>query len=74
MEVGNQVQAGQPLLAIVPLEGTWITANYKETQLEKGEAGPEGIDQGGHLSGQDVHGKGRQHHGRHRVGVRPFPP
>jgi membrane fusion protein (multidrug efflux system) len=35
VEVGNQVQAGQPLLAIVPLEGTWVTANYKETQLEK---------------------------------------
>ena len=35
VEVGNQVQAGQPLLAIVPLEGTWVTANYKETQLER---------------------------------------
>jgi membrane fusion protein (multidrug efflux system) len=35
VEVGNQIQAGQPLLAIVPLEGTWITANYKETQLER---------------------------------------
>jgi len=35
VEVGNQIQPGQPLLAIVPLEGTWITANYKETQLER---------------------------------------
>ena len=35
VEVGNQIQAGQPLLALVPLEGTWITANYKETQLER---------------------------------------
>jgi membrane fusion protein (multidrug efflux system) len=35
VEIGNQVQAGQPLLAIVPLEGTWVTANYKETQLER---------------------------------------
>lgn len=34
-EVGNQVQAGQPLLAVVPLGDIWITANYKETQLEK---------------------------------------
>ena len=34
-EVGNQVQAGQPLLAVVPLaqEQIWITANYKETEL-----------------------------------------
>jgi membrane fusion protein (multidrug efflux system) len=35
-EVGNQVQAGQPLMALVPLaaEEIWITANYKETQLK----------------------------------------
>lgn len=34
VEVGNQIQAGQPLMAIVPLEDVWIVANYKETQLE----------------------------------------
>lgn len=39
VEIGNQVQAGQPLLAIVPLDGTWITANYKETQLERVKPG-----------------------------------
>jgi membrane fusion protein (multidrug efflux system) len=38
-ETGNQVQAGQPLMAIVPLDGTWITANYKETQLERVKPG-----------------------------------
>ena len=32
-EVGNQVGAGQPLMAIVPLNDVWIVANYKETQL-----------------------------------------
>ena len=32
-EIGQIVQAGQPLLAIVPLETVWITANFKETQL-----------------------------------------
>jgi membrane fusion protein (multidrug efflux system) len=37
VEIGNQVQAGQPLMAVVPLdqEDIWITANYKETQLKK---------------------------------------
>ncbi len=35
VEKGNQIQAGQPLLAVVPIEGTWITANLKETQLER---------------------------------------
>ena len=33
VEVGNQVQAGQPLLAVVSLKEAYIVANYKETQL-----------------------------------------
>ena len=33
-EVGNQVQPGQPLMAIVALDDIWVTANYKETQLK----------------------------------------
>jgi membrane fusion protein (multidrug efflux system) len=34
LEVGNRVQAGQPLLGLVQPE-VWITANYKETQLAR---------------------------------------
>jgi len=36
VEVGNQIQAGQPLMSVVPLDqkDVWITANYKETQLK----------------------------------------
>ena len=33
VEPGQIVQAGQPLLAVIPLEMVWITANFKETQL-----------------------------------------
>lgn len=33
VEVGQVIQPGQPLLAIVQLEGLWVTANFKETQL-----------------------------------------
>jgi membrane fusion protein (multidrug efflux system) len=33
VEVGQVVQPGQPLLAVVDLERVWIVANYKETQL-----------------------------------------
>ena len=33
VEVGQLVQAGQPLLTVVSDTGTWITANFKETQL-----------------------------------------
>jgi membrane fusion protein (multidrug efflux system) len=34
VEIGQVVQAGQPLLALVNLTDTWITANFKETQLK----------------------------------------
>ena len=33
VEVGQRVQPGQPLMAIVPLHRIYIEANYKETQL-----------------------------------------
>ena len=39
VEPGNQIQAGQPLMALVPLENLWIQANYKETQLTKVKKG-----------------------------------
>ena len=34
VEPGQVIQPGQPLLAIVPVEDIWITANFKETQLK----------------------------------------
>lgn len=33
VEVGQLVAPGQPLMAIVADTGTWVTANFKETQL-----------------------------------------
>ena len=39
MEAGNQIQAGQPLMAVVPLQDVWVVANYKETQIEKVKPG-----------------------------------
>src|SRR4030043_2360652 len=39
VEIGNQIQPGQPLMAVVPLDDIWITANYKETQLERVKPG-----------------------------------
>jgi membrane fusion protein (multidrug efflux system) len=32
---GQVVQAGQPAMALVQIDDVWITANFKETQLEK---------------------------------------
>jgi membrane fusion protein, multidrug efflux system len=34
VEVGMNVQPGQQLLSIVPLNDVWVTANFKETQLK----------------------------------------
>jgi membrane fusion protein, multidrug efflux system len=39
VEVGQIIQAGQPLLALIPLENVWVTANFKETQLTNMRAG-----------------------------------
>lgn len=33
VEVGQIVQPGQGLMTVIPLQDTWITANFKETQL-----------------------------------------
>jgi membrane fusion protein (multidrug efflux system) len=33
VELGQVVQPGQPLMALIPLDKVWITANFKETQL-----------------------------------------
>ncbi|MBI3246454.1 MAG: HlyD family secretion protein [Deltaproteobacteria bacterium] len=33
IEIGQRIQPGQPLLAVVPLQKVYVEANYKETQL-----------------------------------------
>jgi membrane fusion protein (multidrug efflux system) len=44
-EPGQVIQAGQPLMTVIPLEQVWITANFKETQLEDMRVGqPVSID------------------------------
>jgi membrane fusion protein (multidrug efflux system) len=35
VEPGQRVQPGQSLLAVVPLDDVWVTANFKETQLRR---------------------------------------
>src|SRR3984893_572880 len=34
VEVGQNVSIGQEMLEVVPLDDVWVTANFKETQLE----------------------------------------
>jgi membrane fusion protein (multidrug efflux system) len=38
-EIGNRVAEAQPLMMIVATDDTWITANFKETQLARMRAG-----------------------------------
>src|SRR5512147_587499 len=33
VQIGNQIQPGQPLMALVPLGDIWVVANYKETEM-----------------------------------------
>jgi membrane fusion protein, multidrug efflux system len=35
VEVGQLIQPGQALLAVIPLDRVWITANFKETQVDQ---------------------------------------
>jgi membrane fusion protein, multidrug efflux system len=39
VEVGTNVQPGRTLLSIVDLNNVWITANFKETQIERMKPG-----------------------------------
>jgi membrane fusion protein (multidrug efflux system) len=39
VEVGQNISPGQQLMAVVPLEDIWVTANFKETQLRRMKPG-----------------------------------
>ena len=39
VQVGQVVQMGQPLLALVPVEDIWVIANYKEDQIKNMRVG-----------------------------------
>ena len=39
VQVGQQVAAGTPLLAVVPLSNVWVDANFKEVQLQNMRVG-----------------------------------
>lgn len=39
VEVGMNVQPGQTLVSVVPLDDVWVTANFKETQLRSMKVG-----------------------------------
>ena len=57
VEAGNMVQAGQPLMALVPLENLWVVANYKETQLTRVKPGQEVTIKADTFPGKKIKGR-----------------
>ncbi|WP_234683363.1 HlyD family secretion protein [Bradyrhizobium monzae] len=56
LRVGQFVQAGTQLMAIVPAEGAYVVANFKETQLTNVHAGQQVEIEVDTFPGQVVHG------------------
>jgi membrane fusion protein, multidrug efflux system len=56
IEAGQVVQPGQPLLALVTLEDVWVTANFKETQLNEMRVGQRAIVEVDALGGKQFNG------------------
>ena len=56
VEPGQVIQAGQPLMALVDLERVWITANFKETQLESMKPGQKATVEVDALGGREFEG------------------
>lgn len=58
VQVGQRVQPGAPLMAVVPLHEVWVDANFKETQLTRMRLGqPVTIT-------SDLYGGGVTYHGQ----------
>ncbi len=58
IQVGMHIDAGVPLMAVIPLDQIWVNANYKETQMKKMRIGQR-VKITSDLYGSDVlfHGK-----------------
>jgi membrane fusion protein (multidrug efflux system) len=57
IEVGQQVQPGQPLFALIARDDVWVVANFKETQLADVRPGQLASIEVDALGGQELHGK-----------------
>jgi membrane fusion protein (multidrug efflux system) len=56
VEVGQVIQPGQPILALVSLGDVWVTANFKETQLKNMRAGQAATVEVDALGGREFKG------------------
>ena len=58
VQLGQQVAAGTPLMAVVPLDRVWVDANFRETQLKDLRIGQRTTVVA------DVYGSGQTFHGK----------
>jgi len=73
VELNQNVAPGQNLLTLVSLEGLWVTANFKETQLKHMSAG-QTVDISVDSTGKKYHGKVTQIGGATGSVLSLFPP
>jgi membrane fusion protein (multidrug efflux system) len=57
INVGQVVQAGQPVLALVQIDDPWVTANFKETQLKDMRPGQRAVISVDAYGGREYKGK-----------------
>ena len=57
VEAGQIVQPGQPLMAVIPLDDVWVTANFKETQLQHMRPGQRVTVKVDAIGGKEFNGK-----------------
>lgn len=72
--VGANLSVGQDLLTIVPLQNLWVTANFKETQLERMKPGQHVAIKVDALGGRKFSGKVTQVGGATGSRLSLFPP
>ena len=73
VEIDQNVAPGQNLLTLVSLEGLWVTANFKETQLRHMSAG-QAVEIAVDATGKTYHGKVTQIGGATGSVLSLFPP
>lgn len=74
VHVGANLSVGQDLMTIIPLNNLWVTANFKETQLERMRPGQKVIIRVDALGGRRLHGEVRQIGGATGSRLSLFPP
>ncbi|WP_263375862.1 HlyD family secretion protein [Granulicella aggregans] len=74
VDVGVNVSIGQDLLTVVPVTNLWVTANFKETQLDKMKPGQEVKLEVDALGGRKFSGKVTQIGGATGSRLSLFPP